>query len=304
MQNKGGPPISRRGGSSAGPQFRPEAVALYESQVQEFLRRIVTLIHVPAAPPLRAPELLSIIYTNTGTQRRSMLRQASQSIIKKKFSPAERANFNMFDWASAKEVKDEEEVADLAGISNHTFMTFNNAYAGDITLAPTTMLHRAIITKRPREVSDEEAREQLVVAAYKRVRVRTVPWADKKGLVSVARYLYNDGTLQLRRPGQRDTMLAVLGPRPPEQVIIVLGTGSGKTLIVIVAASLAGAGTIVLILPTVALRGNMVGRLDEVGLRHYVWERESKRVALVVIVSAEAAYIDGFLDYAYRLVDR
>ncbi|KAJ4226463.1 hypothetical protein NW757_014255 [Fusarium falciforme] len=99
-------------------------------------------------------------------------------------------------------------------------------------------------------------------------------------------------------------MLAVLGPCPPEQVIVVLGTGSGKTLIVMVAISLAGAGTIVLILPTVALRGNIVGRLDEVGLRHYVWERESKRVAPVVIVSAEAACIDGFLDYAYRLVDR
>ena len=72
----------------------------------------------------------------------------------------------------------------------------------------------------------------------------------------------------------------------------------------IVAASLAGAGTTVLILPTMALRGNMVGRLDEVRLRHHVWERESKRVAPVVIISAEAAYIDGFLDYAHRLVDR
>ncbi|KAL6352347.1 hypothetical protein LRP88_14329 [Fusarium phalaenopsidis] len=139
------------------------------------------------------------------------------------------------------------------------------------------------MTKRPREVPDEEAREQLVVAACKRVRVRTVPWANEKGLVSVARHLYNDGTLQLRRPGQRDAILAVLGPRPPEQVVVVLGTGSGKTLIVMVAASLAGAGTTVLILPT---------------------ERESKRVAPVVVVSAEAACTDGFLNYAHRLVDR
>ncbi|KAJ3455783.1 hypothetical protein MRS44_017265 [Fusarium solani] len=92
--------------------------------------------------------------------------------------------------------------------------------------------------------------------------------------------------------------------RHPRNAEIVLGTGSGKTLIVIVAASLAGAGTTVLILPTMALRGNMVGRLDEVRLRHHVWERESKRVAPVVIISAEAAYIDGFLDYAHRLVDR
>ncbi|KAL7917061.1 hypothetical protein ACQKWADRAFT_317598, partial [Trichoderma austrokoningii] len=34
---------------------------------------MVTLIHVPPAPPLRAPELLSITYANRGSRRRSIL---------------------------------------------------------------------------------------------------------------------------------------------------------------------------------------------------------------------------------------
>ncbi|KAJ3453957.1 hypothetical protein MRS44_018589 [Fusarium solani] len=88
----------------------------------------------------------------------------------------------------------------------------------------------------------------------------TVSSATEEGLISVARHLYNDGTLQLRRPGQRDAMLAVLGPQPPEQIVVVLDTGSGKTLIVMVVASLVGA------------------------------------VTTVVIVSAEAACTERFLD--------
>ncbi|KAM6508149.1 hypothetical protein FALCPG4_018036 [Fusarium falciforme] len=410
-----------RQGTSAGPQFRPEAVDVYESHVQEFLRRMVTLIHVPAAPPLRAPELLSIVYVNTGRRRRSVLiwekmvmvyvryhksqekmgaetvnirflpkaigeplltylavvqplrqaflrqakpgallspylwstldgqvwrdsmvssclrracaraevpqfqvawwRQAAASIAKQKFSAGEKANFNLADAAASEEVEDEEELADLAGLSNHSFRTFNNAYAGSTTLAATTALHRAYrasyswrtlfrvdqvllqSTKRPRDISDDQA-QGLLMAACKKARIRTVPSATEEGLVSVARHLYNDGKLQLRRPGQRDAMLAVLGPRPPDQVVVILGTGSGKTLVVMVAASLVGAATTVLILPTVALRGNMVGRLADVGLRHHVWEQVSKRVAPVVIVSAEAACTEGFLDYAHRLVDR
>lgn len=47
--------------------------ALYEAHVLEFLKHIVTLIAVPPGPSLQLPELLSITYINTGTQRRSLL---------------------------------------------------------------------------------------------------------------------------------------------------------------------------------------------------------------------------------------
>jgi superfamily II DNA helicase RecQ len=53
-------------------------------------------------------------------------------------------------------------------------------------------------------------------------------------------------------------MLAVMGPRAAEQVIVVLGTGSGKSLIIMVAAVMEGAGTTVLVLLTVALQTNML----------------------------------------------
>ncbi len=101
-------------------------------------------------------------------------------------------------------------------------------------------------------------------------------------------------------------MLAVLGPRPAEQVVVVLATGSGKTLVVMVGAALDDGQTTILILPTVALRGDMLDRLKRVGIQPHVWSpagRQPGRPGPLVIVSAEAACTYGFLEYAHRLVD-
>ncbi|KAI8676079.1 hypothetical protein NCS56_00494800 [Fusarium sp. Ph1] len=317
----------------------PKAMACYEAHVQEFLKRMVTLIHVPPAPPLRAPELLSVTYTNTGRRRCILIwekmvmvyvryhksqeqvsaetenirflpraigdllltylalvpplrqvflrqrkpgallspylwssldgevawwRQAAASITKEKFSAKERANFDLEEIAAAEEVEDEAALADLAGMSNHSYHTFNHAYAGSTTLTMSTLLHRAyrasqswrslfrvdqlLQGKRPHMVLGTQA--QGLLNACKKARFRTRPAQKEDGLLKVARRLYNDPGLQLRRPGQRDGMLATLGPRPAEQVIVVLATGSGKTLIVMVGAALEGAATTILILPT------------------------------------------------------
>jgi hypothetical protein len=218
------------GGSGGGTCLCPKAMAIYEAHVQEFLRRMLTLIQVLPGPPLRSPELLSITYINTGPRRRSVLiweklvmihvryhksqertgaekdnirflspavgdlllaylafvpplrqvflrqskpgallspylwsklggevwrdgmvssclrracaraevpqfqvawwRQVAASITKEKFSPKEQANFHLHEIATLDEVEDETELADLAGMSNHSFRTFNFAYAG------------------------------------------------------------------------------------------------------------------------------------------------------------------------------
>ncbi|TXB97976.1 hypothetical protein FocTR4_00016852 [Fusarium oxysporum f. sp. cubense] len=208
----------------------------------------------------------------------------------------------MGEIAASEEVEDE---ADLA-------------YAGSTTLTVTSSLHRAyrasqswrslfridqvLQGKRPPAVSDTQA--QGLLNACKKVRFRARPAAKEDGIIAAARRLHNDPELQLRRPGQRDAMLATMGPRAPEQVIVVLATGSGKTLVFMVGATLAGAETTILILPTVALRGNMLGRLDKVALKHHIWRPGSKKSAPIVVVSAEAACTEAFLEYANRLSDR
>ncbi|KAI3567780.1 hypothetical protein IWW34DRAFT_641690 [Fusarium oxysporum f. sp. albedinis] len=70
-------------------------------------------------------------------------RQVAASITKEKFSPKEQANFNLHEIATLDEVEDETELADLAGMSNHSFRTFNFAYAGSTTLTVTNSPHRA-----------------------------------------------------------------------------------------------------------------------------------------------------------------
>ena len=55
-------------------------------------------------------------------------------------------------------------------------------------------------------------------------------------------------------------MLTIMGPQPAEQVVLVIGTGSGKTLVVMIGAAIADAGTAILVLPIVALRGDILRR--------------------------------------------
>lgn len=68
-------------------------------------------------------------------------RQISASICKEKFSGKERANFELED-NGAEDVEDELDLIAMAKQSNHTYRTFNHAYAGSSTLTMNTLLHR------------------------------------------------------------------------------------------------------------------------------------------------------------------
>ncbi|KAH6689954.1 hypothetical protein BKA61DRAFT_684622 [Leptodontidium sp. MPI-SDFR-AT-0119] len=71
-----------------------------------------------------------------------------------------------------------------------------------------------------------------------------------------------------------------MGPQPAEQVVLVIGTGSGKTIVVMISVAIADAGITILVLPMVALRASLI------------------------IVSAEAACTQGFLEYCRRQVSK
>ena len=102
----------------------------------------------------------------------------------------------------------------------------------------------------------------------------------------------------------------MLGPQPAEQVVLVAGTGAGKTLVAMLSASVASAMTTIFILPIVALRGDMLRRCQQVGIQPLVWSAESRsksrsqEAALLVFVAAESACTEQFLDYAKGLALR
>jgi hypothetical protein len=85
----------------------------------------------------------------------------------------------------------------------------------------------------------------------KRGQLRRRAAYSEADLLAVARKLYNASDLQFRVPGQRDGALAIMAPQPAELVVLVIGTGSGKTLVVMIGAAVADVKTTILILPMV-----------------------------------------------------
>jgi hypothetical protein len=394
----------------------PKAMAIYEAHAQDFLKRVLVLCHIPPGPPLREPELLSVMWRNNARQRHLLIweklvmiytqyhkgqqqsgaykdnirfipkaigdlllsyiayvlplrqlflrqqtpgalispylwakldgtvwadgtlsaclrkactrakvpslhtsnwRQFAASITKEKFSVKERANFALEDGTS-EDIEDELDLVALAEQSNHSYHTFNHAYAGTTTLTMNTLLHRnyraseswrtffrfdhVLQGKRPRGASETLSLRML--DASKRSQMRRKGAYSEADLLAVARKLYNAPDFQFRVPGQRNGVLAVMGPQPAEQVVLVIGTGSGKTMVVMIGAAIANAGITVIVLPVVALRGDMLRRFHEVGIRPLVWSVGCKQSASLVIVSAEAACTQGFLEYCHIQVSK
>lgn len=64
------------------------------------------------------------------------------------------------------------------------------------------------------------------------------------------------------------------------------------------------ARTTILILPMVALRGDLLRRSRLVGIQPLVWSQGSREAPSLVVVAAETACTEDFLDYAKGLALR
>ena len=62
--------------------------------------------------------------------------------------------------------------------------------------------------------------------------------------------------------------------------------------------------TMILVLPMVILRGDILRHCYLIGIRPLIWSVDCKQLASLVIISVEAIYTETFLDYARGLVSR
>ncbi|KAL8794984.1 MAG: hypothetical protein Q9182_007576, partial [Xanthomendoza sp. 2 TL-2023] len=103
---------------------------------------------------------------------------------------------------------------------------------------------------------------------------------------------------------QRNGFLLVARCRP--EAVIVLPTGSGKTLLFLIASQLPGAQVTIVIVPLIALRQDLRQRCTEWGIMHAIYDpfrtpSQLHAVPTLLLVDIEQAVTPGFLGFARAL---
>ena len=245
-------------------------------------------------------------------------RQMTVTIVKTKFA-ADIACFDVDQQASEEAEEIDADIRAMTSQRNHSTWTVNRAYANqqnnsfgnvwdglirrnlrastlwkdfwglDALLEPTS--------KRKQSGLDPDGPRLLkrIAQGVYQPRKRWSAAALLKG----ARQLYQGEALQWKSAMQERAMVTVMSRT--EQVVVVLGTGEGKSMLFMLPCALPDAGITILILPLVSLRGDLLRRVRELAIDHWVWAPHETRNAPLVFVSAEAAGSKAFRAYAYKL---
>jgi superfamily II DNA helicase RecQ len=94
------------------------------------------------------------------------------------------------------------------------------------------------------------------------------PWSAN-ALLGGVKKLYNRQGIDWKSADQERALTIIMSWK--EQVIVILPTGAGKRLIFMLPCTLSGAGATMLIIPLVALRGDLLRRLRELRIDHIEW---------------------------------
>ena len=255
-------------------------------------------------------------------------RHISASIIKVKFGEeAHVFDVDQEDGDSDDPDRDDGEdevVATMVRQSNHSVRTHNRAYANSTGL-PVANVWDGLI-KRAFRASllwatffrfGEEESEHVAVGSRRRRRresmddgrglvkriARAIPtprrhWTGPALLREARRLMQNDH-LEWRCPEQAQAMCAVAAGAP--EVVAVLATGTGKSLLFQLACSLPGAHTTILVVPLVALRLDLLKHCRQMGIDCEEWRPGSRTQAPLVFVSVEHAGQGSFYQYLYEL---
>ena len=127
------------------------------------------------------------------------------------------------------------------------------------------------------------------------------PWSAD-ALLEGARRLFQDDRLEWKSAAQEQTLTTIMSGT--EQVVCILPTGAGKSLLFMLPCTLPDAGTTVLVVPLIALRGDLMRRMRELRIEHIEWQPGERRDAPLVVVSVEAAETKDFCKYARVLISQ
>lgn len=257
-------------------------------------------------------------------------RQLCATVIKMKFSGEQgcfEAISDVKDREGIEDIEEEdgdgegEDVAMLARLSNHTVRTHNRAYANETSLIaanvwdglikrsyracmlwahffrfeePTTAESLGSKRVRGRE-SDDRGILKKIALSVPEVRRH---WTGR-ALLQEARKMYQNPQLQWRCVEQERAVCAVMSG--VMEVVIVLATGMGKTLLFQLPCVLPHAGTTVAIVPLVALRLDLIRRCRALGIDCQEWAADHQTHAALVFLSVEAAASEEGRQYLFEL---
>ncbi|KAG9512641.1 hypothetical protein KCU93_g10298, partial [Aureobasidium melanogenum] len=126
-------------------------------------------------------------------------------------------------------------------------------------------------------------------------------------LLAEFRALYRNSKLEWRCPEQEQALQLVVNKAP--EVLLILATGTSKSLAFMLPASLASARTTILIVSLISLRLDLVGRCRELGMDPILFAQAEDITAgmdsapALVFVSLELAVRPPFKQYARKLYD-
>ncbi|TVY12548.1 hypothetical protein LARI1_G009653, partial [Lachnellula arida] len=226
-------------------------------------------------------------------------RQMTVTIAKTKFA-ADIACFDVDQQASEEAEEIDADIRAMTSQRNHSTWTVNRAYAnqqnnsfGNVwdglirrNLRASTLwkdfwgLDTLLesTSKRKRNGLDPDGPRLLKKIAQGVYRPRK-KWSSA-ALLKGARQLYHDEALQWKSAMQERAMMTVMSGT--EQVVVVLGTGEGKSMLFMLPCVLPDTGITILILPLVSLRGDLLRRVRELAIDHWVWTPHETRTAPLV----------------------
>ncbi|KAJ9654637.1 hypothetical protein H2201_008965 [Coniosporium apollinis] len=243
-------------------------------------------------------------------------RQMTVAIVKTKFA----SELSCFDPDLADEDAEEidEDIRIMTKQRNHTTRTVNRAYAnqnnanfGNVwdglirrSLRASTLWKDLwgldVVLKGKKRFASEEVKGPAMVKKVAMGVYRPKKAWSPAALLGGVRSLYGKEDMAWRSPEQERAMTTIMSWT--EQVLVILPTGSGKSLLFMLPCTLPDAGVTVLVVPLVSLRGDLLRRLRELGIDHLVWLPGETREAGLVLVTVEAASTGEFMAYGQRLV--
>jgi len=245
-------------------------------------------------------------------------RQITVAIVKSKFA----SDLNCFELDShdsdGEEI--EEDIQAMTHQRNHRTRTVNRAYANTtLSSNPFANLYDGLIRKSlrasqlwqaflgtdimfaaKRRSRDEAPASSLTKRIARGIYKPRRPWTAGS-LLHELRRLHSNSQMQWRCRGQERALSAIMLWQ--EQIVVILPTGSGKSVLFMLPCTLPEAGVTILVVPLVALRGDLLRRVQELGIEYLEWTPDRPGEASLVFVSVEVASQKSFLTYAQRLVD-